>query len=226
MDERQISLLLEGGKFDTVKLVVRHAERPLYRTAKAPNGVSITEKGMRDAERLGVILERNGIRMDGCSSSIVRRCIQTAELIASGNRYRQPLVTSDSLGGSPLFMDDSEALDRTLDTCSIEDIIGRQLAKDKVAGLKDVETGLRIFMGRVLADPSRSFEVFVSHDLFVCPSVHYLTATPFSTEGYTGFLEGFFIAVRDDRTKILWNSRWYDVTDRLGRLFSRGDGSE
>ena len=76
-------------------------------------------------------------------------------------------------------------------------------------------------MGRVLPDRSREFEVFVSHDLFVCPAVHYLTGTAYSAKGNTGFLEGFFISVGEDRTKILWDSRWYDVTDRLRFRCSR-----
>ena len=220
MDETEISLLVEGGGFETVKMVVRHAERPLFNTAKAPHEVSITNDGRTEAERLGNILRQYGIILDGCGSSPVRRCIQTAEFIAAGNRFRGKVETNPSLGGSDLFNDDEEALGKTLDTCTIEEIIARQLRGEKVPGLKRVEEGLRIFMGRVLSDRSRKFEVFVSHDLFVCPAVHYLTGTEFSPDRCTGFLEGFFIAFRNDTAMVIWNGQWYDVTDRLRSLLA------
>ncbi len=219
MDEKEIGLLVGCGEYDTVKLVVRHAERPLFKGLKAPHEVSITENGMREAERLGDLLDKNGLKIQGCASSPVHRCIQTAKLIGTGNRYQGKVETSPSLGGSGLFMDDGEALDHTLDTYTLEDIIGGQLVGKKVPGMRPLESGLRIFMGRVLSDRSKTFEVFVSHDLFVCPAVHYLTETEYSARGNTGFLEGFFISVCGDRTNILWESRWYDVTDRIESLF-------
>jgi hypothetical protein len=221
LEEKDISLLVKSGDHDKVKMVVRHAERPVFKGLKAPHEVSITEHGKKDAERLGRLLRQYGLSVDGCASSPVRRCIQTAEFIAEGNQYHGKVETSPSLGGSGLFMDDGEALDHTLDTCTIEEIIGSQLAGNKVPGMRDLEEGLRIFMGRVLSDQSIDFEVFVSHDLFVCPAVHYLTETSYSAKGNTGFLEGFFISVGNDRTKILWDTHWYDVTDRLGSLFRK-----
>jgi hypothetical protein len=151
----------------------------------------------------------------------VRRCIQTAELIAAGNKFHGSLETSPSLGGSGLFMDDTDALEHTLDTCTIEEIIGSQLEGRKVPGMRDLEEGLRVFMGRVLSERSKDFEVFVSHDLFVCPAAHYLTETDYSSEGNTSFLEGFFIAQDGDRTLIMWGSDWYDITDRLRSLFEK-----
>ena len=128
--------------------------------------------------------------------------------------------TSPYLGGSNLFNDDEEALSETLDTWTIEEIIGEQLEGGRVPGMKPLEDGLRIFMGRVLTERSREFEVFVSHDLFVCPAVHYLTETPYSASGNTGFLEGFFISVGNGRTRVLWNGRWFDVTNRLETLMA------
>ena len=221
MDGKEISILVAEGGFDTIKLVVRHAERPLFKGMRAPQGVSITENGKKEAERLGRSLKENGIQIDGCASSTVRRCIQTAEFIALGNQFEGLPETSPCLGGSGLFMDDSEALDRTLDTWTLEDVIGNQLAGIKVPGFNRLESGLQILLGRVLSDKSKRFEVFVSHDLFVCPAVHYLTETHYTAEGNTGFLGGFFIVTRGDRTSILWDSRWYDVTDRLRSLFER-----
>ena len=162
--------------------------------------------------------------MDGCTSSPVRRCIQTAELIAAGNRFHGSVDTSPSLGGSSLFIDDDEALEHTLDTCTIEEIIGRQLEGRKVPGMRDLEEGLRVFMGRVLSDRSREFEVFVSHDLFVCPAVHYLTETYYSSAGNTGFLEGFFIALDGDRTMILWNP--IGMTSPIGSFRCLRNGRE
>ena len=221
MQENEISHLMEDGEHDAIKLVVRHAERPLFKGLRAPHGVSITEDGKREAERLGVLLRKHGLNLDGCASSPVPRCIQTAELIAIGNEFRGSLETSPSLGGSGLFMDDMEALEHTLDTCSIEEIIGSQLEGRKVPGMRDLKEGLKVFMGRVLSDRSKDFEVFVSHDLFVCPAVHYLTETEYSSEGNTGFLEGFFIALKGDRTMVLWESEWYDVTIRMGSLLNK-----
>jgi hypothetical protein len=221
LNENEISLLVGSGEYDTVKLVVRHAERPLFKGLRVPLGVSITEDGKKGAERLGILLRQQGLHLDGCTSSPVRRCIQTTECIAAGNQFQGSLDTTPSLGGSGLFTDDLEALDRTLDTCTIEEIIEGQLGGNKVPGMRDLEAGLRIFMGRVLSERSKDFEVFVSHDLFVCPAVHYLTETAYSSAGNTDFLDGFFISVRGDRTRVLWDSRWYDVTDRLGSLFGK-----
>ena len=221
MDEKEISLIVECGEYDAVKMVVRHAERPLFKGLRAPHDVSITEVGKREAESLGVLLGQYDLNIDGCASSPVRRCIQTAELIAMGNKFHGSLETSPSLGGSGLFMDDIEVLGHTLDTCTIEEIIGSQLKGNKVPGMRDLKAGLKIFMGRVLSDRSKNFEVFVSHDLFVCPAVHYLTGAAYCAEGNTGFLEGFFIALAGDTTMILWDSHWYDVTDRLRSLFEK-----
>jgi hypothetical protein len=220
LDGKEVSLLIEGGKFDTIKLVVRHAERPIFKGAKAPHGVSLTDRGKVQAEQLGRVLTEQGIRIDGCASSHVPRCVQTAELIARGNQYAGPLEQSASLGGSDLFVIDNAALDHTLDTYTINDIIADQLAGRNVPGMLDLLSGMRIFLGRVLADRSKRFEVFVSHDLFVCPAVHYLTRTKFSPEGYTGFLEGFFIAFQDGKSSVLWNGQWHDVTDQLWELMA------
>ena len=221
LQEKDISLLVKSVDLGKVKMVVRHAERPLFKGPRAPPEVSITEDGKKEAERLGGLLRHYGLSVDGCASSPVRRCVQTAELIAAGNQFPGTVERSPSLGGAGLFMDDGEALDHTLDTCTIEEIIRGQLLGDKVPGMRDLEAGLRIFMGRVLSDRSRDFEVFVSHDLFVCPAVHHLTETVYSSVGNTGFLDGFFVTVSGDRTRILWDSRWYDVTDRLETLFGK-----
>jgi hypothetical protein len=223
LEEKDISLLEKAFDRGLVKMVVRHAERPLFKTTKAPQEVSITTNGKEEAKRLGLLLGRHGLMLKGCASSPVRRCVQTAELIAAGNQFCGPVGRSPSLGGSNLFTDDAEAFEHTLDTCTIEEIIGRQLGGDKVPGMRDLEEVLRIFMGGILSDRSKDFELFVSHDLFVCPAVHYLTETPYSAIGNTGFLEGFFISIGSGRTKMLWNSRWYDVTDRMDHLFSRDD---
>jgi broad specificity phosphatase PhoE len=220
LEETDISLLAECDGLKKVKLVVRHAERPLFKTAKAPNNVSITTGGRDEAERLGGLLSRHGLTMNGCASSPVRRCIQTAEHIAHGNRFRGKVDASPRLGGSDLFNDDEEALNATFDAHTIEEIIAMQLEGEKVPGMKVMEEALRIFLGQVLSDQDRKFEVLVSHDLFVCQAVHYLTGTKFSPERCTGFLEGFFIAFRDDLAWVLWDGRWYDVTDRLSSLMS------
>ena len=220
MEEKEISLLNNDARRGSVKLVARHAERPLFQKAKAPHDVSITDKGKDEAERLGILLRQYHLNLEGCTSSPVRRCIQTAELIAAGNRYQGKVDTAPSLGGSNLFNDDEEALDQTLETYTIEEILGKQIAGAKVPGLRGVEESLRIFMGRVLRDRSRGFEVFVSHDLFICSAVHYLTGTSYAASGNTGFLDGFFIDLRDDAALVLWNGRWYDVTGRLRSLFS------
>lgn len=221
MEEKEISLLVESGEFDFIKMVVRHAERPLFKSLRAPHEVSITGNGKNEAEKLGRLLRQHGLHIDGCASSPVRRCIQTAELIGAGNQYQGKVETSPSLGGSGLFMEDDKALDQTLDTYTLEKIIGDQLAGNRVPGMRDLEAGLKVFMGRVLTDRSSDFEVFVSHDLFVCPAVHYLTGTAYSAERNTGFLEGFFIAASGDRTRVLWNSRWYDISDRIVSLFGK-----
>jgi broad specificity phosphatase PhoE len=220
LEESDISLIAGGEGFRTVKLVVRHAERPLFKTAKAPNDVSITADGQNEAERLGRLLGHHGLIIDRCASSTVRRCLQTAELIAQGNRFPDKVDISPCLGGSDLFNDDEEALMRSFDTLTIEEIIDMQLGGQKVPGMRVTEEALRIFMGHVLSDRDRRFELFVSHDLFVCQAVHYLTGTKFSPERCTGFLEGFFIAVRDGREWVLWDGEWYDVTDRLRSLMS------
>jgi hypothetical protein len=222
LDEKEISLLVESGEFDTVKMVVRHAERPLFKGLRAPHEVSITGNGKYEAEKLGQLLRQHGLHIVGCASSPVRRCIQTAELIGMGNQFQGKVETSPSLGGSGLFMDDDEALDQTLDTYTLEKIIGDQLAGNRVPGMRGLEAGLKVFMGHVLAESSSDLEVFVSHDLFVCPAVHFLTGTEYSAKRNTGFLEGFFIAASGDQTQILWDSRWYDVTEKLGSLFEKG----
>lgn len=223
MDENEISILIAEGGFDTVKLVVRHAERPLFKGMRAPQEVSITENGKKAAERLGTYLKKSGIAIEACTSSTVVRCVQTAEFIAMGNQFEGPVESSPCLGGSGLFADDIEALDLTLDTWTLEEVIGDQLAGNKVPGFKRLESGLQILFERVLSDRSKRFEVFVSHDLFVCPAVHYLTETGYTPEGNTGFLEGFFLVTKRGRTLVLWDSRWYDVTERLRSLLEKGD---
>lgn len=220
MEEKELSILIEERNHETVKMVVRHAHRPLFNGTKAPHEVSITDEGKEEAEKLGRMLRKYDLSIDGCASSPVPRCIQTAELIARGNLFPGKVDTSPYLGGSNLFNDDEQALSETLDTWTLEEIIEEQLEGGKVPGMKPLEDGLRIFMGRVLSDRSRGFEVFVSHDLFVCPAAHYLTETPYSASGNTGFLEGFFISIADKRTRVLWNGQWFDVTDRLEALMA------
>jgi broad specificity phosphatase PhoE len=220
LEESDISLLAECDGFKTVKLVVRHAERPLFKTAKAPNDVSITIGGKSEAERLGRLLGHHGLIINRCASSPVHRCVQTAELIAHGNQFRGKVDTSPCLGGSELFNDDEEALMATFDTLTIEEIIDMQLEGEKVPGMRAMEEALRIFLGHVLSEKDKDFEVFVSHDLFVCQAVHYLTGTKFRPERCTRFLEGFFIGFRDGRARVLWEGQWYDVTDRLRSLMS------
>jgi hypothetical protein len=219
LEESDISLLAGRKGFKTVKLVVRHAERPLFKTAKAPNDVSITNVGKDEAERLGALLSRHGLVIDRCVSSPVCRCVQTAEHIALGNRFPGDVCTSQRLGGSDMFNDDEEALMHSFDTLTIEEIISMQLEGEKVPGMKAMEEALRIFLGQVISDMSPGFELIVSHDLFVCQAVHYLTETEFTPDMCTGFLEGFFITLQENETKVLWNGRWYDVSDRLEQLF-------
>lgn len=220
MEESDIALLAGCEGLKTVKMVVRHAERPLFKTAKAPNDVSITSGGKDEAERLGKLLGHHGIIVNACASSPVRRCIQTAQHIAHGSGYSEKIEVSLRLGGSNLFNDDEVALMATFDSLTIEEIIAMQLVGEKVPGMKGMEEALRIFLGQVLSDPGPGFEVIVSHDLFVCQAVHYLTGTEFLPERCTGFLEGFFIAIRDGREWVLWDGQWYDVADRLRSLMS------
>ena len=64
LEEKELSILIEERDHETVKMVVRHAQRPMFKGTKAPHEVSITEKGKEEAEKLGRLLRKYDLSIE------------------------------------------------------------------------------------------------------------------------------------------------------------------
>lgn len=189
------------NKNKTNVLIIRHADRDNMDMGQIEQ--PLNAQGIMHAKELGYKLQ--GFVNYVFFSSPVDRCQQTIEYIQEGIFSEKGKIQnnlSEYLGKPGVFI-----VDRTnnaFHTLSCRKVVVKQIAHEKLNGIRNSAEGTKIFVDFVIAQmnrvPKGTLLVFVTHDAIIAPIIFELTGEKFGYDNWPDFSDGFIIEQNDNTT--------------------------
>lgn len=188
-----------------VTVVMRHAERPPLELGDMTFGrdLPLTDKGARDADRLGA---RLSALCPGCDISFFYgeslRCLMTAERMARQiEGATLALVAASFLGGeSPYLANVNERL-ALANVGNYTDSLNAYFATGRQRGFNEHHSATAAFATSLAAMQTTRIGVFVTHDLNVaCYAAGIGACRVFSDSSWPAFLSGIVAVKLSSRT--------------------------
>jgi broad specificity phosphatase PhoE len=193
-------------------VLIRHAERQVIEmSSDFGDSVSITEKGVMESSELGRITFMGNL--DGVFSSPLPRCVQTASaIIKAAGLDSLAISTKNTLGRPGSYIDDPQLAGKHFLTRDSRSIIRGYMDGGKLDGFLSLNEGSKRLISDVLCDfsPTRSSNLYVSHDAVIMPFISYYTGEKFSKE-WLDFLDGVIITLQDGHVKMVWDGEPYSL---------------
>lgn len=192
--------LLDKSK--TNAIIIRHADRDdmMQNQIEQP----LNETGKQNAIALGEKLR--GFKNYVFFSSPVDRCQQSAQFIQEGIGLAENKNSlSEILGRPGPFVVNRK--ENAFKTTGCKTVVEKQIAHEKLEGIRETSEGVKIFMNFVL-DKMRSCEdgtllVFITHDAIIGPVIFELTGEKFNHEHWPEFSDGFIVEKSGDEYKVI-----------------------
>lgn len=202
---RTLALLDRVPDGAAVAIVLRHAEREEITPGNFGNYVSLTQRGLQCAQRLGAGLSSR--RVGIVRSSPLPRCMQTADAIIAGAGWKASAVPERLLGDPGPFVVEPERAGQLFLDIGIEEIVRRQLAEgEPSSGMRSTSSGVDLVLQELTAALSRpdSISVFVTHDAVLAVLVGYLYGLPVESFCWPGYLDALVAWPDSDLRRFRW----------------------
>lgn len=186
-------------------LVMRHAQREDIPLGSFGRDISLTEQGVRSAERLGELLSTR--RPGRVASSPIRRCLATAQAISRGAGWTTGVVTDWRLGEHGPFISEPEIAGRFFMDMGSAEVVRHQLHDDPPPpGLRETAEGVGLLLDFISEGLDRGgrVSVYITHDAILAALVGWLFKLPVYERGWPNFLDGMIIWRSEDRTHCMW----------------------
>ncbi|MEK8021046.1 MAG: histidine phosphatase family protein [Candidatus Parabeggiatoa sp.] len=174
-------------------LLLRHSERPPIPLGQTGDDLPLTEQGSWLALTLGQHL--NG-RLRSLSTSPVRRCMETAELLQLGANVDDVLIQPDHLLGDPgIFITEPSLAWQTVQRLGMEQVMTRLMNKDsQLPGFSNPVNAVSELINHTLCQMQSGpgLHLFVTHDFFITTTVAMVLNRPLPVEDWPDFIEGVF----------------------------------
>jgi len=207
-------------KSGTIIFVIRHAEKKISQNLKKDHLSLLTDKGKKDSKIFGEkVIETLG-EIKFVKTSPIQRCIQTAESIISRNFEK--IIVSNLLGDPGVFVTDAKlALDNYIDL-GVKEVIERQFKRLDLPGLRDLKSGLVLFVQEILTDFKQinGVGIYISHDAIIIPLIKYFTENFVYSENLIDYLNGIILCKKNEDYLLLWNGKAYQINKKIELLFN------
>ena len=195
--------------------ILRHAEKVIASNMHADLDSTLTVNGIKSSRELGCVLHSLYPKVGVVRSSPIARCLGTAKNIFL--EYPQNIVVApdSDLGGDGIYVSDNIlAAQHFLKDPSRKDIFIRMQAGDIFAGMRDVKTGTKLLLTKIMQD-LKSFTVpsfYITHDsilaLFVGTMIHQVV----DETNWFKYLDGICIKIIDNKVNLYWEEESFDIT--------------
>lgn len=188
---------------ENVAIVVRHAERPPL-AEDDPTfgaGLELTDHGRAQADAFGFVLSQyRGNAFCEVYSSVMKRCLQTAEIIRRhfACNSSATVMVDETLGsGSPYFGDVRGRLELAA-AGDYHEALNEYFRLGSQRGFNDLDASTREFENHILSSFSESrlqkLSIFVTHDLNIaCYLAGTGTVPRFLEYNWPGFMDSAVI---------------------------------
>ncbi len=219
-DQKVAKVLAKNLKFispgTSYAMIIRHAERPNFSVLNFRQDTQITEKGLKDSQALGKGLRE--LSLTGIYSSPVLRCLQTSSGIIQGaNLDHLPITTRERLGEPGSYIVNPLIVFSYFLTSDVSTVIRKFISRGRMMGFMPLrEGGIRI-LKEIIGDISRpnTRNLYVSHDAVLAPFISFFTGEVFGEDDWIDYLDGVFVAVKDDKVSLIWDGREYPIDKGL-----------
>ncbi len=186
--------------------LVRHAERVEPSSESVDYHIPLTAQGQRRAEDVGATI---GHRLRALVTSAVPRCLETAEAIRNGSGLPVPIETDWRLGDPGVWVIDTGKAGDAFGALGPREVVRRQLAREELAGLRDLESGVRLLLDCILSRSpgDAGVAVFVSHDAVIAPLLGHLLMGADVDSIWPDFLEGVLLTRTENGIDLLWRGQ-------------------
>lgn len=174
-----------------VCVLVRHAERFAIADGDVGLDVPLTEKGRRDAVAWGV---RYGEDLRKILSSPILRCVDTANCIVEGARFRQKVLISAKLGDPGPYVVDGRIAWANWERLGSAELNRRLMTtREELPGMVEPLMGAKRLVDFMLttADRNPGIYVYVTHDNIIAITIAQLlgTVAEYKGDGWPDYLQ-------------------------------------
>jgi broad specificity phosphatase PhoE len=183
-------LLQTCSENDKISLLIRHSNRYDIQSGTDGTDVLLTEQGKINASHLGKNCQ--GYRINKIITTPVKRCIETAEYIASGYGKNIEISSSNIFGG--LHITDWQLANEFLNIHGYEEWYRNIIANVTTPGIYD-SNQYKELMTNFLVENTNSLgiTIFVSHDFLVAFYHYALNKTIYTMySDWVDYLSGLF----------------------------------
>lgn len=180
-------------------VLIRHAERETIPPGEVGNEVAITAAGRTAARRLA---RRSDFQVNAIRSSPIRRCMETAAIIAEANGISSDAIkVSQDLGDPGYFIEDGELAFRAWQEEGREGVKRFLLrAEGSRPGFLELRSAANGLAGRIRKRLSvlDGREVWVTHDTVLGAFLAHLMAGRMTLADWPGYLDRLELGLRPD----------------------------
>lgn len=198
---------------DRQLLLIRHAERPDIPWGELGNNVLLTEKGKQDSSLFGKKLDSNVVSV---VSSPVRRCVETAEILADSKGFDTSAIQLDYDLGDPgyIITDGRSAWQHWLEKghdSVFEYLLSGEDDWHGFANLKETSQQFAEKIKTALRTQPPGLNIWVTHDVILATFVSRIMPTPLSMAQWPGFLGNVVVSLTGDELSY----RYRPVVDQI-----------
>lgn len=197
-------------------LIVRHAERPDIPALNIGNDVELNDQGKRNSRLFGQKLIKPIISI---KTSPIKRCRQTAEIIANEVDLLTTDINCSTMLGDPGFIIDNGEHAWEHWQRKGHDRVNEYLliGKDKWQGFVDLDAAVHSICGiikKLLMKSKKGTHIWITHDTILATLASRVQDKPLSLSQWPEFL-GYLEVSLTNNNKLVFN---YQIKDDLNRL--------
>ena len=189
----------------TAAIILRHAEREEIPPGEFGVDVSLTKRGVAEAERLGSLLSVRGAVC--LTSSPVPRCVRTAAAVLFGAGSTGEAALDRRLGDPGPFVVEPEVAGPLFLETGILELVRRQLSGgEPPAGMRETSEGVGLLLDAA-TDAVRSgadLNVLVTHDAILAVLVAHLYGVQIDEIAWPGYLDGLILWRDGELLRFTW----------------------
>jgi broad specificity phosphatase PhoE len=175
-----------------LSLLIRHGDRDKIPEGSFGNEILLNEKGESNSLKFGEGL--NGLKLNKILTSPVKRCIQTAELIAKGYGKEIEIIETKALGGPGLHIIDEKIAGEFFLEYGFDEMYYRFVNEIEIPGVPKASAFNESFTNHIVENSNQNgLTIFVTHDMLIAFYHYTLNKKVYSKENWIKYLTGLIL---------------------------------
>lgn len=177
---------------DKLSLLIRHSDRDKIPRGTFGNEILLNEKGKQNSLKFGESIA--GLRLNKILTSPIKRCIQTAELIAKGYGKEIEIIETKALGDPGLHITDEKTAGQFFLHYGFDEMYNRFVNEIEIPGVLNASEFNRSFTNHLVENTTENgLTIFVTHDMLIAFYHYSLNKSIYKKENWIKYLSGLLL---------------------------------